>query len=74
MSSPDDAEPGRWDLPNLERDLPTTAEDVAALARLRHPRPPTPEAYLEFLRQLGDPPAEVLRRRRGPRGEPFTLE
>lgn len=60
------------DLLDLERDLPTTAEDVAMLRRLRDRRL-TPAEYQALLDAFGDAPTEVLRKRRGPRGEPFTL-
>lgn len=42
----------------------------------REPRERTllaPEAYWAFLAQFGDVDPEVLRRRRGPQGEPFRL-
>lgn len=57
---------------DLEHDLPTTAEDVEALRRVRHP-PMTAEQYLAFLRQFPSPSFEDLRHRRGPHGEPFEL-
>jgi len=57
---------------DLERDLPTTAEDVEALRRLRASRVTT-EEYLRLLADLGDATAESLRRRPCPRGEPFRL-
>lgn len=57
---------------DLERDLPTTPEDVAALRAVRR-LPVSPAAYEQFLRSLGDLPYEVLLARRGPRGEPFEL-
>ena len=57
---------------DLERDLPTTPEDVAVLRRLRNP-PVTPEEYAELLRAMGDASYEELARRPGPRGEPFEL-
>lgn len=53
---------------DLERDLPTTAEDVAALRRLRYPKV---DDYLAFLASFEPPPASHLRSRRGPAGEPF---
>jgi len=60
---------------DLERDLPTTAEDVAALRRLRGPSRLTFGEYLRFLSEFPSPPAEAFRARRGPRGErPFTLD
>jgi len=56
----------------LERDLPTTPEDVAALRRLRD-LPVSPAEYEELLRACGDASPEELARRQGPRGEPFEL-
>ena len=59
---------------DLERDLPTTAEDVAALRLLR--RHPTMglDSYFRFLRSFPAATVEELARRRGPRGsEPFAL-
>lgn len=63
---------GRSEPLDLERDLPTTAEDVAALAAVRR-LPMTPAAYEQALKSLGDLPYEVLLARRGPCGEPFEL-
>lgn len=57
---------------DLERDLPTTPEDVAVLRRLRD-RPVTAEEYAALLRAMGHASREELARRRGPRGEPFEL-
>ena len=57
---------------DLERDHPTTREDVAAQRRLAHPRLDF-AAYLRFLEVFPLPSWEVLRGRRGPRGEPFDL-
>jgi hypothetical protein len=57
----------------LNRGLPTTAADVAALRRLGAPRPIDLEAYLRFLQAIGDVPADLLRTRRGPKGPPFEL-
>jgi hypothetical protein len=58
---------------DLERGLPTTPEDVAALWRLKHRRVETRD-YLAFLASLPAPTCEELRARPGPRGAPFTLE
>jgi hypothetical protein len=58
---------------NLERDLPTTPEDVAAQRRLRAPRPLGFEEYLRFLASFESPSRDELRRKRGPRGAPFEL-
>jgi hypothetical protein len=58
---------------DLERDLPTTAEDVEAQRRFRS-GPMTMEDYLRFLDTLGTADPESLRRRSGPTGEqPFRL-
>jgi hypothetical protein len=54
---------------NLDRDLPTTAADVAAQRRLRVGRSLTFEEYLEFLANFEPPPSDELRGKRGPRGE-----
>ena len=69
MSSKKPSEP---DLLNLDRDIPTTPEDVEVLRRLRYPVP-TPEAYRRFMEKLGHASIEDLRRRKGPSGEPFEL-
>lgn len=59
---------------NLERDLPTTPDDVAAQRRLRAPRPLTFEGYLRFLAGFASPSRDELRRKRGPRSDaPFEL-
>jgi len=59
---------------DLERDLPTTAEDVAALRRLQPRRAMELEAYFEFLASFPSATPEELAARKGPRGtEPFTL-
>jgi hypothetical protein len=70
MRSPHDLE-----LTELERDLPTTAEDVAALRRARaQARRMDLDAYLAFLEAFDDPPVEVLRARGTHEGaEPFEL-
>ena len=58
----------------LDRDLPTTPEDVAALRRAREASERlSPSEYSDFLRALGKPSIEELRRRRGPHSEPFEL-
>jgi hypothetical protein len=69
MSSKQPPEPDRLD---LQRDLPVTPEDVEALRRLRHPRP-SPEEFRLFMEWIGHASIEDLRRRKGPRGEPFEL-
>ena len=59
----------RLDRLDLEQDLPTTAEDVAALRRARTIRPLDLEAYLRFLGQLPSCSYDELRKRRGPRAD-----
>jgi hypothetical protein len=59
---------------DFERDLPTTPEDVAVLHRLRHASGRMDLAqYFEFLRSFPAPSRDDLRRRLGPREEPFEL-
>jgi hypothetical protein len=67
MSSSD-----RDDHLNLGRDLPATAEDVAALRRNR-PGPMSYAEYIEFLKRLPTPTNEELRARPLLKGEPFEL-
>jgi hypothetical protein len=62
-----------WDLLDLERGVPTTEADIKALRRRPAPAA-TPEEYLRFLESFGHASPEALRRRKGPRGEPFVLE
>lgn len=61
------------DLPDLDRDLPTTVEDVRVLRRLRRPRL---ENLLPRINELAPPdlfgPPERLRRTFAG-AEPFTL-
>lgn len=66
MSSNDSA-----DALDLDRDLPTTAEDIAVLDRLRYDRRLTFEQYLECLAALGAPPPG--RSRTVMHGPPFDL-
>jgi hypothetical protein len=59
---------------DLERDLPTTPEDVAALRRASSATRRDPLDYLAFLDAFGEASPDDLRRRRGPRAErPFEL-
>ena len=58
---------------DLERGLPTTAEDVAALRRIRSLGTLDGAAYLRALASLPQPSWDVLRARPGPRGEAFDL-
>ena len=58
---------------DLERDLPTTPEDVAALKRIRESRRLEFREYLVWLSRL-QWPTGAARRRRTHRGfEPFEL-
>jgi len=57
---------------DLEKDLPTTAEDVAALRRARERRPLGFVDYLEFLSRLPFPDHRV-RRKTHEGHEPFEL-
>ncbi len=59
---------------DLARDLPTTAEDSAALRRTKALRRLDLPGYLRFLDQLPPPTIHQLRARRGPRAaRPFVL-
>jgi hypothetical protein len=58
---------------DLERDLPTTADDVVALARLRRLTFVRLEDYLRFLAAFEPPEFSALRASRGPAGAPFDL-
>ncbi len=64
---------GSADPLDLARDLPTSADDVAALRRAAAPRRVPLNDYLRFLDSLGPVPPEALRGRPGPRGEVFRL-
>jgi hypothetical protein len=60
---------------DLQRDLPTTADDTEALRRAKTARPLDLETYLRFLGQLPSPTPSQQRARRGPRaGQPFVLD
>ncbi len=58
---------------DLERGLPTTREDAAALRRIRSLGSVATGDFLRFMAALEPPAYLVLRARRGPRGEPFRL-
>ena len=58
---------------DLDRDLPTTAEDIAVLHRLRYGRRLTFDQYLACLVALDAPSAARLRSRRVMGGAPFDL-
>jgi hypothetical protein len=57
---------------DLERDLPTTAEDVAALRRIRESRRISFAEYLRFLSRL-ELPGSAHRRKTHEGQEPFEL-
>ena len=61
------------DLLDLDRDLPTTAEDIAVLHRLRYGRRLTFALYLECLAALDAPSPARLPSRPTVGGEPFEL-
>jgi len=61
------------ELHDLERDLPTTPEDVAALRRARRDSAMSPQQIADAVRQFESPTYAELRERPGLRGEPFTL-
>ncbi len=67
MSSPESAEP----LDSLERDLPTTADDIEALRRLRYFPVRDLETYIKLLDELtrDRPPSREVSRY----DEPFEL-
>ena len=58
---------------DLDRDLPTTAEDIAVLNRLRYGRRLTFDQYLECLAALDAPPPARVRSRPVAGDEPFDL-
>ena len=58
---------------DLDRDLPTTAEDIAVLNRLRYGRRLTFDQYLECLAALTPPSPARGRWRPAVGGAPFDL-
>ena len=58
---------------DLERDLPTTAEDVAALRRIRESRKISFAEYLRFLSRLRLPTGAARPRKTHEGQEPFEL-
>jgi hypothetical protein len=61
---------GRSSTPlDIEAGIRTRPDDVRALRKTRFGTALSLQEYLEFLRQFDDPPAAVLRARRGPQGD-----
>lgn len=58
---------------DLDKDLPTTPEDIAALKRIRESRRLPFREYLEWLSRLELPPEAEGRRRTHSGCEPFEL-
>jgi len=59
---------------DLNRDLPTTANDVSALREARRERIQDLKSYLEFLSCFPQPSKSALSERKGPAGSrPFEL-
>ena len=61
------------DVLDLDRDLPTTAEDIVLLNRLRYGRRLTFDQYLECLAALDAPSVARWRSRPAVGGAPFDL-
>lgn len=61
------------ELLDLERDLPTTADDVAALRRIRESRRISFADYLRFLSRQKPPDGPTRRRKTHDGQEPFEL-
>jgi hypothetical protein len=60
---------------DLERDLPTSVEDIIALRQTRRSDTADLKTYFEFLSQFPVSSTEELRARKGPRGpQPFELK
>jgi hypothetical protein len=53
---------------DLDRDLPTSAEDIVALRQARKESIQDLKTYFEFLSRFPAPSTEELRARKGPRG------
>ena len=74
MSSERRVDRRREPLADLERDLPTSAADIAALRRARiASRALDPAGRARLLAGVGHPSYEILLRRRLLDGEPFEL-
>ena len=65
--------PRPFELLDLERDIPTTAEDIAALARLRPPAEPDLLVHIERLQPPPWLPPARNSRRTSAGWEPFEL-
>jgi hypothetical protein len=59
---------------DLERDLPTTSEDILALSSNRNLPPMDFAAYLQFLQSFPAASPEALRFKKCPKGVPFELK
>jgi hypothetical protein len=60
---------------DLDRDLPTSKEDVAALRQARKCDSTNLKTYFEFLALFPAPSTEELRAKKGPHGpKPFELK
>jgi hypothetical protein len=60
---------------DLDRDLPTSRDDVIALRSARGSDIADLKTYLEFLARFPAPSTEELRAKKGPRGpQPFELK
>jgi hypothetical protein len=57
---------------DLERGLPTTAQDIEALRALRFPKM-TDDQYVRLLANLTESDRASLAAKRGPRGDAFFL-
>jgi len=58
---------------DLKRGLPTSARDVEALRALRYPKM-TDAEYVRLLATFAAPDRASLAAKRGPNGEPFSLD
>lgn len=60
---------------DLDRDLPTSEEDIVALRQARKDSVCDLKTYLEFLARFPAPSLQELRTRKGPAGsKPFELQ
>jgi hypothetical protein len=65
---------GTSDRLDLERDLPTSAQDVVSLRGARQRGSVDTASYLRFLSSLPAPAAQALASRGPSRGDPFDLQ